>query len=68
MEANIPQGFIVDPLSEAHRRLMRTSNAIGRVKQELKRRTRVAFLCKISDEWPTGKINPKMNPTHPPQI
>ena len=44
MEENIPQGFVVYSLPEAHRRRMRTSNAIERVNQELKRRTRVASL------------------------
>ena len=82
MEENIPQGFTVFALPEAHRRRMRTSNAIERVNQELKRRTRVAslfpnesallrlataLLCEMSNEWLTGKIYLNMNPTEPPQ-
>lgn len=82
MEVNLPQGFTVFNLPEAHRRRMRTSNAIERVNQEIKRRTRVAsifpneasllrlvsaILSEISDEWQTGKIYLNMNPTHPPQ-
>ena len=61
---------------------MRTSNAIERVNQELKRRTRVcalfpneasllrlvsALLCEQSAEWSTGKIYLNMNPALPPQ-
>jgi len=82
MEANIAQGFTVYALPTAHHRRMRTSNAIERVNQELKRRTRVAalfpneasllrlttaLLCEQSDEWSTGKIYLNMNPAEPPQ-
>lgn len=82
MEENLPQGFVVYALPEAHRKRMRTSNAIERVNQELKRRTRVAslfpnegallrlataLLCEMSDEWLTGKIYLNMNPAEPPQ-
>ena len=82
METNIPQGFTVYALPTAHQRRMRTSNAIERVNQELKRRTRVAglfpneasllrlvsaLLCEQSNEWSTGKIYLNMNPTLPPQ-
>jgi putative transposase len=71
MEENIPQGLAVFSLPTAHQCRMRTSNAIERVNQELKRRTRVAsifpneasllrlisaILCEISEEWLTGKI------------
>ena len=81
MEENIPQGFTVFSLPAAHHRRMRTSNAIERVNQELKRRTRVAslfpneasllrlisaLLCEISEEWLTGKIYLNMNPTDLP--
>jgi putative transposase len=81
MEENIPQSFTVYALPEAHHRRMRTSNAIERVNQELKRRTRVAslfpneasllrlataLLCELSNEWQTGKIYLNMNPPHPP--
>ena len=82
MEANIPQGFAVYALPTAHQRRMRTSNAIERVNQELKRRTRVAalfpneasllrlvsaLLCEQSDEWSTGKIYLNMNSAEPSQ-
>jgi putative transposase len=61
---------------------MRTSKAIKRVNQELKRRTRVAaifpneasllrlvsaLLCEQSDEWSTGKVYLNINSTKPPQ-
>ena len=82
MEENIPQGFAVYALPAAHQRRMRTSNAIERVNQELKRRTRVAslfpneasllrlisaLLNEMSDEWLTGKIYLNMNPADLPQ-
>jgi transposase-like protein len=82
MDANIAQGFTVYALPVAHHRRMRTSNAIERVNQELKRRTRVAslfpneasllrlvsaLLCEQSDEWSTGKIYLNMNSTESPQ-
>ena len=81
IEENIPQGFTVYTLPEARHRRMRTGNAIERVNQELKRRTRVAslfpneapllrlataLLCEMSDEWLTGKIYLNMNSTEPP--
>ena len=82
MEQNIPQGLAVFSLPTAHQRRMRTSNAIERVNQELKRRTRVAslfpneasllrlitaLLCEISEEWLTGKIYLNMKPADLPQ-
>jgi transposase-like protein len=82
MEINIPQGFPVYALPTVHHRRMRSSNAIERVNQELKRRTRVAalfpneasllrlvsaLLCEQCDEWSTGKIYLNMNSTQPPQ-
>jgi transposase-like protein len=48
MEINLPQGFSVYALPGAHQRRTRTSNAIERLNQELKRRTRVARL--VSNE------------------
>jgi transposase-like protein len=81
MEENIPQGLAVFALPDAHQRRMRTSNAIERVNQELKRRTRVAslfpneasllrlisaLLCEISEDWLTGKIYLNMNPADLP--
>ncbi|MEQ2008271.1 MAG: IS256 family transposase [Limisphaerales bacterium] len=71
MEENLPQGFTVFTLAATHQQRMRTSNALERVNQELKRRTRVArvfpneksllrlisaLLAETSDEWETGKI------------
>ena len=71
MELNLPQGLSVFALPTAHQRKLRTSNALERVNQELKRRTRVAslfpneasvlrlitaLLVEISDQWETGKI------------
>ncbi len=81
MEENIPQGFTAFSLPAAHHRRMRTSNAIERVNQELKRRTRVAslfpneasllrlicaLLCEISEEWLTGKTYLNRHPTDLP--
>lgn len=81
METNIPEGLAILALPEAHQRRLRTSNALERVNQELKRRTRVAscfpneasllrlvsaLLCEISDEWITGKIYLNMNPIDSP--
>lgn len=81
MEENIPQGFTVFALAVAHQRRLRTSNALERVNQELRRRTRVAalfpneasllrlisaLLCEISDEWECSKVYLNMqNPTQP---
>ncbi len=82
MEQNLTEGFTVYALPEAHRRRLRTSNAINRVNQELNRRTRVAslfpneaslqrlvtaLLCEISNEWATSKIYLNMNLTNSPQ-
>lgn len=70
-EEALPQGFTVFGLPEAHRRRLRTTNALERVNKELKRRTRVATLfpnedaclrlvtavaMEISEEWVTGKV------------
>jgi transposase-like protein len=81
MEENLPQGFTVFTLAATHQQRMRTSNALERVNQELKRRTRVArvfpneksllrlisaLLAETSDDWETGKIYLNMaNPTPP---
>lgn len=76
MEANVPESFTVYGLPEAHRRRMRTSNAMERLNREIKRRTRVATLfpneasllrlvtavvIEISEEWETGRIYLNMN-------
>ena len=69
MEENVPEGFIVFAFPEAHRRLIRTTNGLERLHQEVRRRTRVARLfpneasclrlvtavvMEISEEWETG--------------
>ena len=71
MEENLHEGLAVMDLPAAHRRRMRTSNALERVNMELKRRTRVArifpneasllrlisaLLREIDEDWETGKI------------
>lgn len=70
MEENLPEGFAVFAFPESHRRLLRTTNGLERINQEVRRRTRVcrqfpneasclrlvsAVLMEISDEWQTGK-------------
>ena len=81
LEENLPQGFAVFALPVAHQKKLRTSNALERVNQELKRRTRVArlfpneasllrlvtaLLAEISDDWEAGKIYLTMEtPTQP---
>jgi transposase-like protein len=44
MEANVPEALTVFHLPEKHRRRLRTTNALERLNQELKRRTRVAMI------------------------
>jgi len=83
MEENLPQGFTAFTLPAAHQKRMRTSNALERVNQELKRRTRVArvfpnensllrlisaLLCETSDDWETGKIYLNMQNQNPPSV
>ena len=83
MEANLPQGFTVFALPAAHQKRLRTSNAIERVNQEIKRRTRVArlfpneasllrlvtaLLAEISEEWESGKIYLNMETTTQPSV
>jgi transposase-like protein len=41
LEDNLPDGFSVFSFPEAHRRLLRTTNGLERVNQEVRRRTRV---------------------------
>lgn len=70
MEQNLPEGLSVFAFPAPHRRLLRTTNGLERVNQEVRRRTRVArlfpneaaclrlvtaVLMEISDEWQTGK-------------
>ena len=71
LEENLPQGLTVFTLPAGHQKRMLTSNALERVNQELKGRTRVArvfpnqtsllrlitaLLSETSDKWETGKI------------
>jgi transposase-like protein len=75
-ETNIPEGFTVFSLPEAHRRKTRTSNACETLNSQIKRRTRVvglfpneasllrlvtAVLIEISETWETGKAYLKLS-------
>ncbi len=70
METNLPEGLAVFDFPEAHRRLIRTTNGLERVNEEIRRRTRVvgifpntaaclrlvtAILAEISDDWESGR-------------
>jgi putative transposase len=70
MEENLGEGLMVYAFPEAHRRLLRTTNGLERLNQEIRRRTRVARLfpneasclrlvtavvMEISEEWVTGR-------------
>ena len=70
-------------LPVAHQKKLRTSNALERVNQELKRRTRVArlfpneaarrrrvtaLLAEISDDWEAGKIYLTREPPTQPSV
>ena len=83
LEENLPQGFTVFTLPVAHQKRMRTSNALERVNQELKRRTRVArifpneasllrlisaLLSETSDDWETAKIYLNMEIQNPTSV
>lgn len=83
LDENLPQGFTVFALPAAHQKRLRTSNALERVNQELKRRTRVArvfpneksllrlitaLLVETNDEWETGKIYLNMETTTQPSV
>ncbi len=69
-EENLVEGLMVYAFPAAHWRLLRTTNGLERLNQEIRRRTRVARLfpneasclrlitavvMEISDEWETGK-------------
>lgn len=71
IETNIPQGLSVFSLPEKHRRRLRTTNALERLNEEIRRRTRVALifpneaalerlvtalLMEQSEQWETDKI------------
>lgn len=83
LETNLPQGFSVFALPLAHQTRLRTSNALERVNQELKRRTRVAglfpneasllrlitaLLSEINDEWLTAKVYLNMDNQPQPSV
>jgi transposase-like protein len=70
LEQNIPEGLTVFGLEPAHRRLLRTTNGLERLNQEVKRRTSVvgifpnegsclrlvtALLMETSEEWELGR-------------
>jgi len=70
LEEAIPQGLTVFAFPSTHQRLLRTTNMLERLNQEIRRRTRVvgifpneaaclrlvsAVLMEISDEWEAGK-------------
>ena len=70
MEENLSEGLTVFAFPDAHRRMLRTSNGLERLNQEIRRRTRVArifpneesllrlvsaVLMEISDDWQTEK-------------
>ncbi len=71
LENNILQGLTVFALPQANWRLLRTTNGLERVNEEIRRRTRVvgifpneasclrlvtAILMEISDDWETGRV------------
>jgi putative transposase len=75
-EINLPEGFTVFSLPEAHRKKARTSNACETLNSQIKRRTRVvglfpneasllrlvtAVLVEISETWETGKTYIKLS-------
>jgi transposase-like protein len=70
MEENVAEGLMVYAFPAAHHRLLRTTNGLERLNQEIRRRTRVARLfpneasclrlvtavvMEVSDEWETGR-------------
>ena len=83
MEENLPLGLAVLALPVAHQKRLGTSNALERVNQEIKRRTRVArlfpneasllrlvtaLLAETSEEWESGKIYLNMQPSTQPSV
>jgi len=70
METNVPEALTVFALPETHRRRLRTTNALERLNEEIRRRTRVALifpnaaalerlvtalLMEQSEQWETDK-------------
>ena len=71
LQEAVPEGLTVFALPSAHQRLLRTTNMLERVNQEIRRRTRVvgifpneaaclrlvsAVLMEISDDWEAGRV------------
>jgi transposase-like protein len=71
LEANLPEGLTVFAFPASHQRLIRTTNGLERLNQEIRRRTRVvgvfpnetsclrlvsALAMEMSDEWEAGKV------------
>jgi putative transposase len=78
LETNLPEGLLVFDFPETHRRLIRTTNGLERLNQEIKRRTRIvgifpnenaclrlisAIVMECSDEWETGKAYILLTPS-----
>lgn len=76
IEETIPEGLTIFELPDAHRRLLRTTNALENLNKQIARRTRVAMLfpnvesllrlvtavlTEISEDWETGRIYASMN-------
>ena len=70
LEANIPEGLTIFAFPASHQRLLRTTNGLERLNQEIRRRTRVvgvfpneasclrlvsALAMETSEEWEAGK-------------
>lgn len=70
LEANIPEGLTIFAFPTSHQRLLRTTNGLERLNQEIRRRTRVvgvfpnelsclrlvsALAMETSEEWEAGK-------------
>lgn len=70
-EENLPMGFAVFDLPQAHRTRLRTTNGLERINREIKRRTRVAsifpnaasclrlvsaILAECDEDWMSGKV------------
>lgn len=71
LQEAVPEGLTVLALPRPHQRLLRTTNMLERVNQEIRRRTRVvgifpneaaclrlvsAVLMEISDDWEAGRV------------
>jgi transposase-like protein len=77
LEPNVTEGLTVFLLPPAHRRRLRTINALENLNKQIKRRTRVAtlfpneasvlrlvsaVLCEFDEEWETGRTYLNMEP------